>query len=40
MHHTCVSKTDDNIKIFMAKWDVKDRFQRMDCSAGEEWNYT
>jgi hypothetical protein len=24
----------------MAKWNIKDRFYRMDCRAGEEWNFT
>ncbi len=23
----------------MAKWDIKDRFWRMDCAEGEEWNF-
>jgi hypothetical protein len=23
----------------MAKWDIKDGFWRMDCTAGEEWNF-
>ena len=23
----------------MAKWDIKDGFWRMDCAAGEEWNF-
>jgi hypothetical protein len=27
-------------KIFMAKWDVKDGFWRMDCEEGEEWNFS
>ncbi len=26
-------------KIFMAKWDIKDGFWRMDCKAGEEYNF-
>ncbi len=24
----------------MAKWDIKDGFWRMECAAGEEWNFT
>jgi hypothetical protein len=34
------AKADDNNKIFMAKWDIKDGFWRMDCRAGKEWNCT
>ena len=30
---------DDNNKIFMAKWDIKDGFWRLDCEDGEEWNF-
>ncbi len=30
------AEADDNAKIFMAKWDIKDGFWRMDCKAGEE----
>ena len=30
---------DTNAKIFMAKWDIKDGFWRLDCAAGEEWNF-
>jgi hypothetical protein len=30
---------DEDAKIFMAKWDIKDGFWRMDCEAGEEWNF-
>ena len=33
------SEADDNAKIFMAKWDIKDGFWRMDCAEGEEWNF-
>ena len=29
----------DNAKIFMAKWDIKDGFWRLDCAVGEEWNF-
>ena len=30
---------EDDAKIFMAKWDIKDGFWRLDCEAGEEWNF-
>ena len=30
---------EEAAKIFMAKWDIKDRFWRMDCREGEEWNF-
>jgi hypothetical protein len=30
---------DDDAKIFMAKWDIKDGFWRLDCEQGEEWNF-
>ena len=33
------AEADDNAKIFMEKWDIKDGFWRMDCAAGEEWNF-
>ncbi len=33
------AEADDDAKIFMAKWDIKDGFWRMDCAAGEEWNF-
>ena len=26
-------------KVFMAKWDIKDGFWRLDCRDGEEWNF-
>ncbi len=29
----------NDVKIFMAKWDIKDGFWRMDCVKGEEWNF-
>jgi hypothetical protein len=29
----------DNAKIFMAKWDIKDGFWRLNCEKGEEWNF-
>ena len=31
--------TDDDSKIFMAKWDIKDGFWRLNCQTGEEWNF-
>ena len=31
--------TDPKAKIFMAKWDIKDGFWRLDCADGEEWNF-
>jgi hypothetical protein len=40
MHHYVFPKADNNNKIFMVKWDIKDRFWRMDFRAGEEWNFT
>jgi hypothetical protein len=33
------SKADNDAKLFMAKWDIKDGFWRMDCENGEEWNF-
>lgn len=30
---------EDEAKIFMAKWDIKDGFWRLDCCAGDEWNF-
>jgi hypothetical protein len=33
------AKSDDNTKIFMAKWDIKDGFWQMDCQAGKEYNF-
>jgi hypothetical protein len=33
------AETDKDAKIFMAKWDIKDGFWRMDCATGEEWNF-
>ena len=33
------AKADDNVKIFMAKWDIKDGLWRMDCKKGEEYNF-
>ena len=36
--HAFVAAEED-AKIFMAKWDIKDGFWRMDCRKGEEWNF-
>ncbi len=33
------SEADKDGKFFMVKWDIKDRFWRMDCENGEEWNF-
>ncbi len=33
------AKANDNDKIFMAKWDIKDGFWQMDCKAREEFNF-
>jgi hypothetical protein len=33
------AEADETAKIFMAKWDIKDGFWRMDCAEGEEWNF-
>ncbi len=33
------AEADNDTKIFMAKWDIKDGFWQMDCTAGEEWNF-
>jgi hypothetical protein len=33
------AEADDDAKIFMAKFDIKDGFWRLDCEAGEEWNF-
>ena len=33
------ASADEHEKIFMAKWDIKDGFWRLDCEAGEEWNF-
>ncbi len=29
----------EHAKIFMEKWDIEDGFWRMDCKAGEEFNF-
>ena len=33
------AEAEEDEKIFMAKWDIKDGFWRMDCREGEEWNF-
>jgi hypothetical protein len=33
------AEAEDDAKIFMAKWDIKDGFWQMDCAAGDEWNF-
>jgi hypothetical protein len=33
------AETSDDDKIFMAKYDIKDGFWRMNCRKGEEWNF-
>jgi hypothetical protein len=36
--HALASTADDK-KVFMAKWDIKDGFWRLDCEDREEWNF-
>ena len=33
------SQADEDMKIFMEKWDIKDGFWRLNCALGEEWNF-
>jgi hypothetical protein len=33
------AEADPDAKIFMAKFDTKDGFWRLDCQEGEEWNF-
>jgi hypothetical protein len=33
------AEADEDAKIFMAKYDIKDGFWRLDCQSGEEWNF-
>ena len=33
------AQADQDAKIFMAKWDIKDGFCRLDCKEGGEWNF-
>ncbi len=39
IHAFAEAPNDEDVKIFMAKWDVKDGFWRMCCKEGEEWNF-
>ena len=34
------AEASEDAMIFMAKWDVKDGFWRLDCEAGEEWSFS
>ena len=34
------AEAEEGDKIFMAKWDVKDGFWRLQCREGEEWNFS
>jgi hypothetical protein len=33
------AEADKDAKIFMAKFDIKDGFWRLDCQEGEQWNF-
>ena len=33
------AQADDDANNFMAKWDIKDGFWRLNCELGEEWNF-
>ena len=33
------AESGDDAKVFMAKWDIKDGFWRLDCEEGKEWNF-
>jgi len=33
------SEAEEDDKIFMAKWDIKNGFWRMDCAEGKEYNF-
>ena len=33
------SEMDNNVKVFMAKWDIKDGCWRLDYEEGEEYNF-
>ncbi len=33
------AEASEGAKVFMAKWDIKDGFWRMDCQEGKEWNF-
>ncbi len=32
-------EAEETEKVFMAKWDAKDGFWRLDCTEGEEYNF-
>jgi hypothetical protein len=34
------AETEEDARIFMAKWDIKDGFWRMDAEEGAEWNFS
>jgi hypothetical protein len=34
-----LSEVDDNVKVFMKKWDIKDGFWRLNCEEGEDFNF-
>ncbi|KAL7458421.1 hypothetical protein ACHAWC_009998 [Mediolabrus comicus] len=34
-----MAEAEDDAKVFMAKFDVKDGFWRLNCQQGEEWNF-
>jgi len=36
--HAFASTSGDE-RVFMAKWDIKDGFWRLDCADGDEWNF-
>jgi hypothetical protein len=40
IHAFAEASDDKDVKIFMAKWDVKDGFWRMCYEEGEEWNFS
>lgn len=33
------TEAEDNKKVFMAKWEIKDGFWRLQCMDGDEWNF-
>jgi hypothetical protein len=39
IHAFAEAPDTEDVKIFMAKWDVKDGFWRMCCKEGEEYNF-
>ena len=34
------AQADEDMKIFMAKWEINDGFGRLNCALGEEWNFS